>query len=59
MDSLLLDVARKIDGLTTREQVLDAIADVEEVFDSLGEMDQDAAAQLIEELNRRLETLRP
>jgi len=59
MDPLLLELAKNLDRLVTREQILGALADLQDAYDSLGEIEQEAADRLIEELNRRLKGAAP
>jgi hypothetical protein len=54
MHPLLVDLARRYDQLATRDQILDAISDLEALYDSLDEIEQETTASLIEALNRRL-----
>ena len=53
MHPVLLDLARRIDKLATRDELLDAISDLEDVYDSLDEIEQAAVSKLIEDLNQR------
>lgn len=55
MHPLLMEVSRRFDRLRTRDELLDAISDLEDAYDSFSEIEQDTVAKLIEELNRRLE----
>lgn len=57
MHPLLVDLAKRFDQLATREQILDAISDLEALYDSLDEIEQETTASLIEALNRRLEDI--
>ena len=54
MHPLLVELSRRFDQLTTRDQILEAISDLEDLYDSLDEIEQETVARLIEELNRRL-----
>ena len=54
MHPLLVDLARRFDQLATRDQILDAISDLEALYDSLDDIEQETTASLIEALNRRL-----
>ena len=54
MHPLLVELSKRFDQLTTRDQILEAISDLEELYDSLDEIEQETVARLIEELNRRL-----
>lgn len=54
MHPLLFELSKKFDKLATRAEVLDAIADLEDAYDSFNELEQETASGLIEELNRRL-----
>ena len=54
MHPLLVELSKRFDQLTTRDQILEAISDLEEVYDSMDEIEQETVARLIEELNRRL-----
>ena len=58
MHPFLAQFSGKFDRLDTRDQILDAICDLEEIFESLSEVEQDAVSHLIDELNRRLERVR-
>ena len=44
MHPVLLDLARRIDKFATRDELLDAISDLEDVYDSLDEIEQDAVS---------------
>ena len=57
MHPLLVELSRRFDQLTTRDQILEAISDLEDLYDSLDEIEQETVARLIEELNRRLENI--
>jgi len=54
MHPLLIELAKKFDHLTTRDQILEAIFDLEALDDSLDEIEQETVARLIEARNRRL-----
>lgn len=54
MHPLLVELSKRFDQLTTRDQILDSISDLEALYDSLDEIEQETVARLIEELNRRL-----
>jgi len=54
MHPLLVELSKRFDQLMTRDQILEAISDLEESYDSLDEIEQETVARLIEELNRRL-----
>jgi len=54
MHPLLAELSKRFDQLATRDQILDAISDLEALYDSLDEIEQETVARLIEELNRRL-----
>ena len=58
MHPLLVAVAQRFDQLRTRDQILEAISDFEEWYNSLDEIEQETVARLIEELNRRLGEIR-
>ena len=58
MHPLLVALAKRFDQLRTRDQILEAISDLEEPYDSLDEIEQEIVARLIEELNRRLGDIR-
>ena len=58
MHPLLAELAKRFDQLRTRAQVLEAISDLEEFYDSLDEIEQETVARLIEELNRPLADIR-
>jgi hypothetical protein len=57
MHPLLVDLARRFDQLATRDQILDAVSDLEAVYDSLDEIEQETVTRLIEELNLRLASI--
>ena len=59
MHPLLVEMSRKFDRLRTREELVDAISDLEDAYDSFSEIEQEAVSKLIEELNRRLKTAPP
>ena len=54
MHPLLVELSKRFDQLTTRDQILEAISDLEDLYDSLDEIEQETVARLIEELNQRL-----
>lgn len=54
MHPLLVQLSKRFDQLTTRDQILEAISDLEDLYDSLDEIEQETVARLIEALNRRL-----
>jgi hypothetical protein len=54
MHSLLYQIAKKALTLTTREEILAAITSLEDLYDSLDEMEMEAADKLLEDLNKRL-----
>jgi len=55
MHPFLAQLSGRFDRLETRDQVLDAICDLEDIFEGLSEVEQEAVSHLIEELNHRLE----
>jgi hypothetical protein len=57
MHPLLVELSTRYDRLTTRDQILDAISDLEALYDGLEEIEQETTASLIEALNRRLGSL--
>ncbi len=59
MHPLLVEMSRKFDQLRTRDQLVDAISDLEDAYDSFSEIDQETVSKLIEELNRRLQNAPP
>ena len=54
MHPLLVELSKRFDRLTTRDQILEAISDLEALYDSLEEIEQETVARPIEELDRRL-----
>jgi hypothetical protein len=54
MHPLLVELSERFDRLKTREQILDAISDLEDAYETFSEVEQETVAKLIEELNRRL-----
>ena len=54
MHPLLVELSKRFDQLMTRDQILEAISDLEALYDALDEIEQETVARLIEELNRRL-----
>jgi len=54
MHSLLYQIAKKALILTTREEILAEIASLEDLYDSLDEIEMEAADKLLEDLNKRL-----
>ena len=54
MHPLLVELSKRFDQLKTRDQILEAISDLEALYDSLDEIEQETVARVIEELNRRL-----
>ncbi len=59
MHSLLVEMSRKFDRLKTRDEIEDAISDLEDAYGSFSEIDQETVSKLIEELNRRLKAAPP
>ena len=59
MHPLLVELSKRFDQLKTRDQILEAISDLEDSYDSLDEIEQETVARLIEELNRRLGDIKP
>ena len=59
MHPLLAALSVKFDQLTTRAQILDAISDLEDAYDSFSEIEQETVSKIIEELNQRLKTAPP
>jgi len=59
MHPLLVELSKRFDQLKTRDQILEAISDLEDIYDSLDEIEQETVARLIEELNRRLGDIKP
>lgn len=56
MHPLLAEMSRRFDRLKTRDELLNAISDLEDAYDSFSEIEQDTVCKLIEELNRRLQS---
>ena len=54
MHPLLYQIAKKALTLTTHEEILAAITSLEDLYDSLDEMEMEAADKLLEDLNKRL-----
>jgi hypothetical protein len=54
MHPLLVELSERFDRLKTREQILEAISDLEDAYETFSEVEQETVAKLIEELNRRL-----
>lgn len=59
MHPLLVAMSRRFDRLKTRAEIMDAIGELEDAYDSFSEIEQDTVSRLIEELNRRLGTAPP
>lgn len=59
MHPLLVELSMNFDRFQTREQILDAISDLEDAYDAFSEIEQDTVSKIIEELNRRLKTAPP
>ena len=53
MHPLLVELSKRFDRLTTRDQILEVISDLEALYDSLDEIEQETVARFIEDLNRR------
>lgn len=58
MHPVLVELSKKFDQLRTRDQILEVISDLEEVYDSLDEIEQETVVGLIEQLNRRLRDIK-
>ena len=56
MHPLLYQTAQKAAKFTRREEFLSAINALEDIYDSLDEMEMEAADKLLEDLNKRLRT---
>lgn len=54
MHLLLADMAHRFDRLRRREDILEAISDLENAYDALSEIEQDTESAPIDEPNRRL-----
>jgi hypothetical protein len=54
MHPLLVELSKRFDRLATRDQILEAISDLEALYDALDEIEQETVARLNEELYRRL-----
>lgn len=57
MHPILVELSGKFDQLKTRDQILNALSDLEDVYDGLSEIEQETVSRLIEELNHRLKQL--
>ena len=55
MHPFLVQLSGRFDQLQTRDQILNAICDLEDLFESLSDVEQETVTGLIDELNRRLE----
>jgi arginine repressor len=51
---LLVQLSGTFDRLETRQEILDALSDLEEIYDGVDEIEQETVSRLIEELHRRL-----
>lgn len=59
MHPLLIELSRKFDRLKSRGEILEAVSDLEDVYDALSGIEQESTDGLIEELNRRLRSAAP
>lgn len=51
MHPLLAALSGKFDQLATRAQILEAISDLEDAYDSFSEVEQETVSKIIEELS--------
>lgn len=59
MHPFLIELSQRFDRLQQRDEILDTIGKLEDIYDALSEIEQEAASRLLEELNQRLETGNP
>lgn len=59
MHPLLVEMSRRFDRLKSRVEIVNAIGELEDAYDSFSEIEQETVSRLIEELNRRLKTAPP
>ena len=56
MHPFLIELSKRFDRLQQRDEILDTIGTLEDIYDALSEIEQEAVSRLLEELNQRLET---
>jgi hypothetical protein len=59
MHPLLVEMSARFDRLETRVEIVNAISELEDAYDSFSGIEQETASTLIEELNRRHKTASP
>lgn len=59
MHPLLVEMSHRFDRLKSRVEIVNAIGELEDAYDSFSEIEQETVSRLIEELNRRLKTAPP
>ncbi|MBI4207590.1 MAG: hypothetical protein HY527_21430 [Betaproteobacteria bacterium] len=59
MHPLLVEMSHRFDRLKSRLEIVNAIGELEDAYDSFSEIEQETVSRLIEELNRRLKTAPP
>jgi hypothetical protein len=57
MNPFLVEVAHKLDSYQSREEMIGIMDELEYLFESLGEDQQDACSQMISLLEKRLTAL--
>ena len=55
MHPFLIELSKRFDRLQQRDEILDTIGTLEDIYDALSEIEQEAVSRLLEELNQRLE----
>jgi len=55
MHPFLAELSGRFDQLQTRDQILDTICDLEDLFEGLNDVEREMVTELIDKLNRRLE----
>lgn len=57
MNPFLVEVAHKLDSYQSREEMMSIMDELENLFEALGEDQQDACSQMISLLEKRLTAL--
>ena len=59
MDPFLIDIAKRLDALEDRREIVEALDQLEFLYEALDSEQQDLASQLMGRLQQRLTSLTP
>ncbi len=59
MDPFLVDIAKRLDTLDDRQEIAEALDELEFLFEALDSEQQDLASDLMSKLQRRLRSVGP